>query len=142
MKLPKDIDKEILPLVKVLNSFPGVTTIGSCAGHKGLKKQEGGRWPEGSFYVKMLIDWTKEGYFSLEWLSWYIFCVIKRGGSEIFFNPFAPPPYLNTPGEMLSFVIEGYNIDLVDLAERIKNNKDEYFYTPEEMEEKTRQLYK
>ncbi len=133
MILPKDIDKEILPLVKVLNSFPGVETIGSCAGHKGLEEQEGGRCPQDSFYIKMLIDWTEEGYFSLEWLSWFINNNLKRGDCNILLYPFSPPPYLNTPGEMLWFLLEGNNLDLVDLAEEIEDARDELFYTPGEM---------
>ena len=32
MKLPKDIDEEILPLVEMLNRYH-IKTIGSCSGH-------------------------------------------------------------------------------------------------------------
>jgi hypothetical protein len=33
LRIPKNIDKEVIPVYKLLNSFPGVTTYASCSGH-------------------------------------------------------------------------------------------------------------
>ena len=32
-KYPKDIDKELIPMLNIINSIPGVRTVFSCCGH-------------------------------------------------------------------------------------------------------------
>ena len=57
------IDPSIRELVRALNAFPGVTTIGSCGGHPDPGP---GQWPEGSWYIKMKFDQNEDGWMALE----------------------------------------------------------------------------
>jgi len=45
-----ELDKNIVKLVRALNAFEGIETIGSCGGH--AKQTSPSQWPEGSWYVK------------------------------------------------------------------------------------------
>jgi hypothetical protein len=62
---------------------------------------------------------SKGGWRVLEHLAWAINNDYRRGGnSDVSLLPKAPPPFLNTPGEMLRFAVEGYNgSDPDDLAQ-------------------------
>src|SRR4030042_5088513 len=128
------LDRNIVRLVDTLNSFKGVRTHGSCGGHKNPTPAQ---WTEGSFYVKFFLDWDENGRFSLEFLAYVIndyLRVVEHKG--IILYPYAAPPYLNTPGEMLDFVIEGYNgMKPTDLATVLMRMKSNYFCSPEEVAE-------
>lgn len=99
------IDANIRRLVNALNAFDGITTIGSCGGHP--KPLKGGQWPEGTWYVKMKFRHDARGWRALEFLAWLINNDYARAGHQVVLIPTAAPPYLNGPGRVLSFVIEG-----------------------------------
>ena len=46
----------------------------------------------------------------MEFLAW-LYSDMIRAGERLKLFPTSPPPYLNTPGECLSFVIECYPLD-------------------------------
>ena len=58
-------------------------------------------------WVKFQIEQTKLGFRTLEFLGW-VATDMRNAGERLHFFPTSPPPYLNTPGKSLSFVIEVY----------------------------------
>jgi hypothetical protein len=122
-----EIDKNILPLVKALNEFEGVHTVGSCGGHENPSH---GQWPAGTFYVKFDLDHTEHGWRALEFLAWFVNEVMantEKGTATLM--PVSPPPYLNTPGDCLSFVIEGYReLDPIKMAILLNRMRKQCYY--------------
>ena len=121
------IDPSIRGLVLAPNAFPGVTTIGSCGGHPDPSP---GQWPEGSWYVKMRFDHDEDGWMALEFLAW----AINRDYSsvhKVFFYPTSPPPYLNEPGQMLAFALEGQETAANDLAHFLNTERENDFISVE-----------
>ena len=94
-------------LCRALNAFPGIATLSSCGGH-----ESGGFLPADRWYV----GWTQEqdddgrptypGWLSLEFLAWAI-TDMRRGNRMVALGADSKPPYLNQPGRMLTFEIEG-----------------------------------
>lgn len=101
------IDPSIQQLVDALNAFAGIHTIGSCGGHP--EPLKGGQWPAGSWYVKFRVDKTEPGWRALEFLAWLINNAYQRDEHHVTMYPTAPPPHLNTPGQVLAFALEGYD---------------------------------
>jgi len=64
-----DIDKEIILLCDVLNSFEGVMTVSSCCGHG-----------EDSFRVWVVADYSYDGSDALQFLGWAINTEMARDG--------------------------------------------------------------
>ena len=56
-------------------------------------------------WVKFGLQQSPLGWRTLEFLAWLCADMI-RAEERLMFFPTSPPPYLNTPGECLSFVIE------------------------------------
>lgn len=104
--LPDDIDENIRPLVEVLNSYPGVMTIGSCGGH--TEPISGGSWAAGTWYVLVTFSQNLIGWRSLEFLAWAINSDAHKGEnpSNAWLIAQSYPPWLNTPGETLRFSFE------------------------------------
>ena len=103
----QSIDPPIQHLVDALNAFAGIHTIGSCGGHP--EPLHGGQWPAGSWYVKFRVDRDAHGWRALEFLAWLINNDYQRAEHHVTLFPTAPPPYLNTPGRVLAFALEGYD---------------------------------
>jgi hypothetical protein len=61
-------------------------------------------------WVKFGVEKSELGWRTLEYLAW-VCGDMARAGERLQFFPTAPPPYLNTPGSCLSFVIECYPLD-------------------------------
>jgi hypothetical protein len=101
------IDPSIQHLVDALNAFAGIHTIGSCGGHP--EPLRGGQWPAGSWYVKFRVDKDAYGWRALEFLAWLINNAYQRAEHHVTLYPTAPPPYLNAPGRVLAFALEGYD---------------------------------
>ena len=99
------IDPAIGRLVNALNAFEGIETIGSCGGHP--EPLKGGQWPAGTWYVKFCVDKNAHGWRALEFLAWLINNDYQRAGHHVILLPTAPPPYLNEPGQVLHFALEG-----------------------------------
>lgn len=107
-QIPYDeLDSNIVGLVRALNKYPGVITVGSCGGHE--PPLQPSQWLAGSWYVKFDIVPDRTGWYVLEHLAWAINedCRLL-GNQHVILMPIAAPPYLNTPGRCLAFVIEGY----------------------------------
>jgi hypothetical protein len=66
----EEIDANLVPLVKVLNSLPCVTTVCCCGGHPG--ERDHGKWPEGTWYVTLEIAQKEQGWRMLAFLGWAI----------------------------------------------------------------------
>jgi hypothetical protein len=60
-------------------------------------------------WVKFGLEQSALGWRTLEFLAWTYTDMI-RAGERLKFFPTSPPPYLNTPGNCLSFIIECYPI--------------------------------
>ena len=102
-----DLDANIINLVRALNGYPGVITMGSCGGHP--EPRNPGQWPAGSWYVKFKLPKDRLGWYVLEFLAWAINEDCRTlAGNHLILLPTAAPPYLNTPGDVLYFVVEGY----------------------------------
>lgn len=119
----KELDSNIVNLVRALNAFPGVVTIGSCGGHPDPGP---GQWPEGRWYVKMEFEKNEAGWIALEFLAWAI-NVDYASEYHAFFYPTSAPPYLNRPGKMLAFALEGRDVEPDDLAEFLDTVREECF---------------
>lgn len=137
-KNPKnaDLDSNMVSLVRALNAFDGITTIGCCGGHLNPGP---GQWGEGSFYVKFDLTWDDDGRFALEFLAWLINENLQLPSKDdqdeftgyVVLMPTAAPPYLNGPGECLQFVIEGSSgADPQELARLIRRAKSKVFISP------------
>jgi hypothetical protein len=66
--------------------------------------------PADAGWVKFGLRPSKLGWRTLEFLAW-VCTDMAQAGERLRFFPTAPPPYLNTPGECLSFVLECYPKD-------------------------------
>jgi hypothetical protein len=122
------IDSSIQCLVDALNAFEGIETIGNCGGH--AEPLKGGQWPAGSWYVKFRVDKSEHGWRALEFLAWMINNAYQRADHHVTLYPTAPPPYLNEPGGVLAFALEGYDGEdstaLADWMDQLRHNA----YTP------------
>src|SRR3954469_6294326 len=101
-KAPPDseLDSNIVSLVKALNSFKGVTTVGSCGGHP---EPGPGQKPAGEWTVSFKLSSDDHGWRGPGFLAWLVNNDARRSGSNVRLEPFSSPPYLNTPGECLVF---------------------------------------
>lgn len=99
-------DPNIVGLVRALNRYPGLMTIGSCGGHEIITNPS--QWVAGTWYVKFDLHADRLGWYVLEHLAWAINEAYRGAGHHVILLPTAPPPYLNTPGQCLHFVVEGY----------------------------------
>jgi hypothetical protein len=61
------LDPTIRPLVALLNTHPGIATIGSCGGHTDPTplQQPAGRW----FVSFMIASWNQDGEDGLAWIA-------------------------------------------------------------------------
>lgn len=105
------MDTNMIYLAETLNSYPAVTTVGSCGGHADPGP---GQWAFGTWYMKFEIAPTDTGWRVLEFLAWAINNDWRRAGGDATLLPTAPPSMLNEPGKCLAFVIESYAGDVPD----------------------------
>jgi len=102
----REIDPNIVALVRVLNAFPTVTTIGSCGGHVNPGPCQAA---EGSWDISFTVTHNEDGWLDLEFLTWVINGYEVDRGQSVRLEPYAPPPYLNEPGRCLRFVLAGWD---------------------------------
>ena len=101
-----------------------------CSSGYPLKTPDGGTVDAG--WVKFGLEKSEIGWRTLEFLAW-VCSDMERAGERMMFFPTSPPPYLNTPGDCLSFVIEVHPLeDDQDLrfgkvADFIRSCHDEYW---------------
>ncbi len=121
------IDANMQRLVEVLNGFTGIGTLESCGGHPAPRSHQ---WPEGEWYLQFEVDHSEHGWFALEFITWVVTDYVRSGHNVILY-PVAPPPYLNTPGSVLSFVLEGHGgEDPNDLAVWMDKTRRAYYIPP------------
>jgi hypothetical protein len=140
-----ELDPPIVELVPTLNSFPGVNTLGSCGGHE--PPTYDGQTPGNQWWITFELEShdpalvavpTPEAWVSLEFLAWLIHHDASvKAGSQIELYPDALPPFLNFPGRMLRFAIEGdrdgeRGIDPDELARSIEEAAGEYYVPADE----------
>lgn len=127
-----ELDQNILSLVKALNAFDGITTVGSCGGHQNANVRYQNE--EGTWYVSFDADHTEDGWFALEFIAW----VVRdwgRGGHNGTLEATSLPPYLNEPGSCLRFVLEGWGHEVPDeLAKFIDDLREEFYISPTEVD--------
>jgi len=96
-----------------------------------LTDEHGGP-PTDAGWVKFGVEKSELGWRTLEFLAW-LSTDMLRAGERLEFFPTAPPPYLNTPGTCLSFVIECYPKDgdqetrFRKVAEFINSCREQYW---------------
>jgi hypothetical protein len=101
-----ELDANIVSLVQALNRYPGVMTVGSCGGHETITNPS--QWQAGTWYVKFTLPSGRFGWYLLEHLAWVVNEDYRGSGRNVMLLPTSAPPYLNTVGQCLHFVIEGY----------------------------------
>jgi len=69
-------------------------------------------------WVKFELAKSELGWRTLEFLAWAV-GDISRTGEDLLLMPTSAPPYINTPGAVLAFVIE-YRVESRKDAERIR----------------------
>lgn len=116
------LEANVVPLVKVMNTFPGLHTTESCGGHKNPQIWQKS---EGEFTIIFRVDHTLEGLLALEFLVW----IVNGSGplqtnGQIGVHSF--PPYLNTPGEAHYFCWDGVG-DPGKVAETLELIKGKFF---------------
>lgn len=122
------LDKNIAPLVKEINAFPGLLTIGSCGGHR---RPRLGQWDEGTWYVTFSAARTAAAHASLEFLAWLVNNDAQQANTPVTLYPFAYPPHLNEPGHMLRYHLEGYKKhDPVEFADYMRFARTLFFIEP------------
>ena len=130
-KVPYDeLDPPIVALVRAIHELPGITTWGSCGGGEG-HMAEADQWWVTLTPEKKKSRPTKTGWFSLEFLCWAIRDVGWEG-RHVRIVPSAKPPFLNNPGHMLFFQLEGHRgenggIEPDEVAGRLNEMRLEYF---------------
>lgn len=122
------IDPNIRRLCAALNRFEGIETIGSCGGHENPQECQA---PAGSWWVTFGVAHTEDGWRALEFLAWLINNDYARAGRHVICYPEAAPPYLNHPGHMLRFALEGQdNEDPNALAAWINKLRRQFYVPP------------
>lgn len=125
-KIPyMELDENIIGIVKLLNSFDDIYTVGSCGGHKDNKSFQ---CPEGEWSVIFKVNQSKSGWISLEFLVWIINNSLRHDNYHLEIVPCAPPPFVNGElGSCIYFVLEGRNISPSQLTEDINRIKNEFY---------------
>ena len=90
----EELDSDIVYLVRALNSFDGIQTIGSCGGHPDPEPYQE---PEGSWRIAFKVSPCEHGWFPLEFLTWFINNKTASKGRRIILLPHASPRRSATP---------------------------------------------
>jgi hypothetical protein len=142
-----ELDPPVVELVRVLNEFGSISTIGSCGGHE--DGEEGGIHAAAyEWWVTFQLEPadheaessvpSSEGWLDLEYLAYLLNTGgLRVGGKrDVQLVPYAPAPHLNVPGRMLRFSIVGFRggvvggldgIEADELAEAIRRDLAEFY---------------
>jgi hypothetical protein len=85
--------------------------------------------------VQFALDKSETGWRTLEFLSWALMEDLRRSGYDLMLTPMSAPPYLNEPGNCLSFLLQVADDpdlkkegrDIRDIAKFIDRVRDEYW---------------
>ena len=135
-----DMDASIVALVRAINQLPGLYTSGSCGGHEEPLTPVSA--PADEWWIgielasvkrdKDLVEIpTDEAWLSLEFLT-YVTGHLRKNGVNVQLRASANPPWLNTPGRTLGFVLEGTRDDESpyepdDFADRLTRDAIRYY---------------
>jgi hypothetical protein len=121
----EDVPDELVWPTKVLNAMPGILAFGTVYDY-----DDGSEWSLG-WNVLPAERYTSvfdagpdpKGWAVSEWLVWFARS-FERAGKAVSSRVTSPPPFLNEPGESLSFFVEGAighesSITAVEFAEQI-----------------------
>ena len=95
------LDSNMVSLVRALNAFPGVTTIGSCGGHENPSEIQR---PLGEWFVTFRVAHTKGGWKSLEYIAGAVLLDPWRTSLKVHTSQ---PGYAT--GRALFFGLEGWD---------------------------------
>jgi hypothetical protein len=95
------LDTNIISLVEVLNSLPGIKTLGSCGGHENPTSIQ---QPLGEWFVSFYVAHTKGGMRSLEYIAGSLSWSNRRANLEV---STSAPGYAT--GRALFFVLSGWD---------------------------------
>jgi hypothetical protein len=124
----EDFPPELAQLARAVQSLPALRAdMGSV---------EGTNWR-----IVVDVEPDEVGWRSLEFLAWAV-TDMKRGGFPVALEAASPPPYLNTPGQMLYFVLHGEGDKAKDgaeagpsrMAELLNEWREDYVAVGEEQE--------
>jgi hypothetical protein len=100
-----------------IESFPGTSWV-SCGVQKEAESQVA--------WVKFGVKKSELGWRTIEFIAW-LYTDMSRAGERVFLFPTAPPPYLNEPGQCLSYVLEVHAHDGGDLrVDRVSQFVQQY----------------
>lgn len=124
-----ELDENIVGLVRAINEFKGIYTVGSCGGHS---NNENFQMPEGEWMVIFQVEFNEkgvspEGWVALEFLVWACNNNFARSGYDVNISTFSSPPYLNQIGGSISFTIKGRGISADTFAEELRALRKECF---------------
>lgn len=115
------LDENIVGLVKVLNSFQDIYTIGSCGGHKNPKSYQ---LPNGSWKILFKIEPTAR-LTDLEFITWSINHMARWKEYGVWLDLHSPPPYLNEIGNSVYFSLNGEDCDARKIAQELEEYKND-----------------
>lgn len=121
------MDSNIVELCKTLNKFKGIQTVGSCGGHENPAPYQR---PAGSWSVTFTVEHNEHGWRALEFLTWVTNNNFARSGFRIHLSPYSAPPYLNEPGQALTFSIDGEGIEPEKYVKELIELKRQYYVSP------------
>lgn len=124
-----DMDQNIVGLAKAINAFDGIYTIDSCGGHENNTPYQ---LPAGNWEVTFKLRPARrhspslDAWLSLEFLA-YAFCKCwSRDNGDVRIATFSGSPYLNGPGNSISFTLEGSGADPDEVAKWLLVNGEIY----------------
>jgi hypothetical protein len=130
-----ELDPPVVELCRAINALPDVATVASCGGHEPAA-MSGASAPANEWWVsyQVVLDDerpTEMGWHSLEFLAW-AFREMMRGGLAIRPMYHASPPFLNEPGHMLVFQVDGRRdgqggVEADRVAQELAEMVDEFF---------------
>lgn len=135
-----EMDLPIVELCKTLNSLPGIRTVGSCGGHPEPVSHASAQ--PGEWWVTFRCDLgaddrpTLDGWLSAEYVAW-AFYDLGKADKAAWMSVFSPPPWVNEPGKMLTFQLEGRHqgkesMHPDEIAEFMERTLDAVAASPEE----------
>lgn len=138
-----ELDPPIVELVRVLNEFDGISTIGSCGGHENAAEPGSVSAPANEWWVTFELEPADPdgetnapsggAWLDLEFLVYWVNRCLQRQASVV---PYAMPPQLNFPGRMLRFELSGLRdgdggVEPDEVAAWIRKGLDELYVAGE-----------
>lgn len=124
LKTYDELDVNIVELVKVLNSFDGIYTIGSCGGHSNPKPYQ---LPERRWEVLFKIEPTAD-LLSIEFIVWSINNMRRFKQRRVWIEPHSFTPILKKDQYSLYFALEGEGVAADEIAMELESDKVEFYF--------------